>query len=562
MKQLLARITSKPALALELFATSFFVNMLTLAAPFFFILVFNRYLTGGVDGTLITLTVGMLMAVLFQFAFRSIRSRMAGEIGIQPEDTVVKSVFEALGRTGVQSIGRISRPRIVQATNSLQTLQAAYSAPNVNAVLDMPYAFLFIGVIFLLNFQLGVVAALAAIITLTSAWAAMRRAGESMRLLQGASASNQVLVNSAANDPETLRVFGGMNFYFQKWSESLGNIMSLRRFSAHNEDVSQSRLMTVALLSRTFIIALGARQVLLGELSIGALIGISILSSIPLSILARFVRTSALLKRAAEAEETLKQFVALPRERLSGSALSVYMGGLAFKDLAFTYSGQKSPLFEGLDLEIASGEVVGITGYNGSGKSTLAKMVVGLLEPTRGRILVDGLELAQVSLEWWRKQIIYLPQEPGFFPATVRENITAANPDMGDEDLNRALFMSGLRRFLDSHPKGLDLELDETGRPLPLGIRKRVALSRALSTDGKLVVLDEPGEGLDVEGWKAVNKTIKGLQERKKTVLIFSGDPRLLMEAVTIVDLGPKPVPAVMVKGGTIGYSHGQGIHR
>lgn len=550
MKQLLIRLVRKPALAVELFATSFFVNILTLSAPFFFILVFNRYLTGGVDGTLITLTVGMLLAVFFQYVFRGIRTRMAGAIGIQPEDALVKSVFEALGRARMQSIGQVRKPVIVQAANGLQTLQAAYNAPNVNSVLDMPYSFLFIGVIFLLNFQLGVVASLGAALTVVSAWISMMTTRKSMNLLQAVSANNQVLLNSAINNPETIRVFGGMAHYSPKWSEQLNGILSLRRFSAHDEDVSQSRLMAIGLVARTFIIALGARQVFLGELSIGALIGISILSSIPLSILTRFVRTAALMKRAAEAEKILEQFIKLPGERLSGSALKAYSGGLAFKDLAFAYPGTKSPLFEGLDLRVAPGDLIGITGYNGSGKSTLAKIIVGLLEPSRGQVLVDNLELDQISLEWWRKQIIYLPQEPGFFPATVRDNIMAANPHVDNDGLNRVLLMTGLRKFLDSHPKGLDLELDETGRPLPLGIRRRLALSRALITDGNLAVLDEPAEGLDVEGWKMVGKTIRSLRERKKTVMIFSGDPRLLMEAGTIIDLGTKPVPAVTTGGG------------
>jgi ATP-binding cassette, subfamily C, bacterial LapB len=287
----------------------------------------------------------------------------------------------------------------------------------------------------------------------------------------------------------------------------------------------------------------------MGELSIGSLIGISVLSSIPLTILARFVRTWALLNRAKEAGEVLNHFSALPREKWSGSALKEYSGGIALNDLAFAYPGSKSPLFESLNLQVASGDVVGITGYNGSGKSTLAGIVAGLLEPSRGQVLVDGLELEQISLEWWRKQIIYLPQEPGFIPATIRDNIMAVSPELDNQDLNKVLQMTGLRGFLDTHPKGLDLELEETGKPLPLGIRRRLALARALTTAGSLVILDEPAEGLDVQGWKMINGIIKKLKEQRKTIIIFSGDPRLLMDVETIVDLGQKPVPALISRG-------------
>ena len=548
MKQLMIRIFRRPVLGLELAAASFFINILTLAAPFFFILVFNRYLAVGIDGTLITLSIGMLTAVLFQYIFRSIRTKIAGEIGFQPDEPAARSFFDILSSARLQALGRIKKTSLVQAANSLQVLQAAYSAPNVNAVLDMPFSVLFIGVIFLLDVQLGLAAAIGAFLTLASAWAATAMAGKTVARLQGLSAANQVLAHSAINDPETLRMFGGARFLGSRWAGQTGEIFSLRRFSAHNEDASQSRIIAIGLVTRTLIIALGARQVFLGELSIGALIGISVLSAIPLTMLARFVQTAALLKRAAEAEAVLGRFMMIPREKLSGSAMEHYSGGLAFRDLAFTYSGSKSPLFESLDLSVAPGGIVGVTGYNGSGKSTLARVVAGILEPSRGQVIVDGIALDQVSIEWWRKQVIYLPQEPGFFPATIRENIMAANPGLDNDGLNRVISMTGLRRFLDAHPEGLDLVIDEGGRPLPLGIRRRLALARAMTTDGHLAILDEPAEGLDVEGWKMVNRIIKQFTAHNKTVLLFSGDPRLLVDADTIIDLGKKPVPAMLAR--------------
>jgi ATP-binding cassette, subfamily C, bacterial LapB len=243
MKQLLARITGKPLLALELATATFFINILALAAPFFFILVFNRYLTGGVDGTLITLTAGMLMAVLLQFLFRAVRTRMAADVGIRADDPMVRSFFEALTRARLQALSRVRKSRIYQASGSLQLLQSAFSAPSVNSVLDMPYSFLFIGVIFLLNFQLGVVASIGAVLTLGSALFAVSRSRKSTGMLQEISAGNQVLLNSAVNEPETLRVFGGARYISEKWAKQVSSILSLRRFSAHNEDISQSRLM-------------------------------------------------------------------------------------------------------------------------------------------------------------------------------------------------------------------------------------------------------------------------------------------------------------------------------
>jgi len=331
----------------------------------------------------------------------------------------------------------------------------------------------------------------------------------------------------------------------ERWTQQLTGIFNLRRFNAHNEDISQSTIMALGLLTRAGIIALGARQVVMGELSIGALIGISFMASLPLTILTRFARARSALARARDAQSMMQQFFRLPREKLTGSALENYSGALAFKDLAFTYPGARTPLFESLNLTVRPGDLVGVTGPNAAGKSTLARMTAGLLEPSRGGIMVDGLDLAQISLEWWRSRMIYLPQEPGFIPGTFRENVLAASPELDNKTLNRILAETGLRRFLDAHPQGLDMELSENGRPLPLGIRRRLALARAMTTDGRLVILDEPAEGLDLEGWKMVKAVISRFRQEKRTVLIFSSDPRLFLDAASIVDLGQKPVPAI-----------------
>jgi len=112
-----------------------------------------------------------------------------------------------------------------------------------------------------------------------------------------------------------------------------------------------------------------------------------------------------------------------------------------------------------------------------------------LLAPSRGQVVVDGVDLAQVAPEWWRRQLVYLPQEPGFMNATVRENILAFNPNLDEVGLNTVIREAGLESFFATSQKGFDMELVGGGRNLPLGIRRRLALARALACDGRLVIL-------------------------------------------------------------------------
>ena len=189
--------------------------------------------------------------------------------------------------------------------------------------------------------------------------------------------------------------------------------------------------------------------------------------------------------------------------------------------------------------------VLVVSGANGAGKTTLARLLIGLLEPNRGQILIDGLELKQVLPEWWRRQVIYLPQEPAFLNATIAENLRLAKPDMDDHEMNRVIDAVGLRNYLDESPKGFETQVTGNGRHMSRGIRRRLALARALATDGALAILDEPTEGLDGEGCAAVYALMNDLVKRGRTIIVFSHDPTIVKGAAAILDLNSKPVPRV-----------------
>jgi ATP-binding cassette subfamily C protein LapB len=292
--------------------------------------------------------------------------------------------------------------------------------------------------------------------------------------------------------------------------------------------------------------ALGAVLVVGGSLTVGALIGANILGSRAFQSMVRFVQTHQLISRAKEASEELREFMTLPREAERGTALRQYRGSLGFRDVSFAYPGSRGPLFESLNLDLEPGNIVVVAGRNGAGKTTLAKLIVGLLFPSRGEILVDGMSLRQVAPGWWRRQIMYFPQEPTFIVATLRENLTMMNPAVEEAELNRVVKLADLRPFLDRTPDGLETRLPEGGRHLSLGIRRRLALARALVTNGALAVFDEPTEGLDSTGCEAVYQVLNVLVRAGKTIVAFSNDPLITKAAQVLLDLNQKPVPKVV----------------
>jgi ATP-binding cassette subfamily C protein LapB len=275
------------------------------------------------------------------------------------------------------------------------------------------------------------------------------------------------------------------------------------------------------------------------------MIGANILGARALQPISRFSQLGSTFAKARQALNSIEEFSKLPLEKERGSALSNYSGGIEFRDISFNYDKDNNPLYEKLNIKLESGSILIVTGSNGAGKTTLARMIVGLLEPTRGNILVDGLDIQQAASEWWRKQVTYLPQEPALIGGTIGENILVNNPAAGSERLNQIIDAVGLRRFVDESESGVETPILDNGWRLSEGIRRRIALARALITNGKLVVFDEPTESFDAAGVKVVHNILGTLAKAGSTIIIMSHDPKIVQGKHVVLDLDNKPVPTV-----------------
>ncbi len=517
MKELLSRLASRPGIAAELLAASLLVNTLALASPLFVIQVLNRYVAYGVDATLQTLTVGVVLAVTLEFAFRQVRHRLAAGIAVKRDQALTDTAFATLSGTPLSDLDRVPadlRPELLAGT---ERVQAAYNAPNLVAVLDVPFALLFVAVLALLS--------------------------PVSRELAEAAARRGALVASASHGADTVRAFNARPFLSAIWQRQERLAENLRRRVAARHGLAQSFSQAAGGLMSVAVIAVGATLVVQGRMDVGAMIGANILASRALGPVMRFAQLTEALARARQSLEFLERFTALPMEKREGAALAQYKGGLEFKDLAFAFPLGSGPLFEGLNLKLLPGCILVVTGGNGAGKTTLARLVAGLLEPTRGAILVDGVDLRQVVPEWWRKQVIYLPQEPTFLNASIRDNLATLDPDLDDQAFNAVVEKAGLRRFIDESPGGADMMVTDQGGSLSLGIRRRLALARGLTSRGRLAVFDEPTEGLDAQGAAAVYGVMNELARAGHTILAFSHDPNIIKGAQAMLDLGVKPVP-------------------
>ncbi|MET7902685.1 thiol reductant ABC exporter subunit CydD [Streptomyces sp. NPDC005355] len=223
---------------------------------------------------------------------------------------------------------------------------------------------------------------------------------------------------------------------------------------------------------------------------------------------------------------------------------------LAVDGLLVRHAGRAEPSLAATSFEVRPGETVAITGPSGAGKTTLLNAVLGFAEPSEGRVLIGGRDLASLDPESWRRQIAWVPQRPYLFAGTIAENVRLARPDADDAAVRAALRDAGALGFVSALPEGDGTRLGEMGAGLSAGQRQRIALARAFLADRPVLLLDEPTANLDGETEAEVVEAVRRLAAGR-TVLLVVHRPALLPLADHVLNLrGPAATPPRPGAGG------------
>lgn len=208
-------------------------------------------------------------------------------------------------------------------------------------------------------------------------------------------------------------------------------------------------------------------------------------------------------------------------ETSTSSEVALFTTSIRLDDVLYEYPGASRPSLVGISLEIPKGSVVGFVGPTGAGKTTLVDVVLGLLHPTRGRVLVDGRDLREHT-SWWRRHVGYVPQDIYLVDDSIRRNVAfgIADADIDDPAVHRALEAAQLADFVASLPDGIEAVVGERGVRLSGGQRQRIGIARALYHDPEVLILDEATSSLDNETERYVMQAVDHLRGSRTIMMI------------------------------------------
>jgi ATP-binding cassette subfamily C protein LapB len=533
----------------DVILASVLINLFALVGPLFVMNVYDRVVPNQALETLWVLAVGAVVVFLFDFLLRSLRGHFIDLAGRRADIDLSSRLYER-----VLGLRLEARPSSAGAfANNLREFEGVrdfFASLTLTAFVDLPFALLFLLVIWLLAGPL-VLVPLAAIPVLLGyglfIQPRLRRAAE--QGMRAAAQKNASLVEGLV-EAETVKALG-VEGRLQRQLESAVAESAKWNAQARLWTLSATNLATLLqqLVSVGVVVA-GVYLIAAGQLSLGGLIASVILSGRAVVPLAQVAGLLARFNQASTALSTLNQVMAMPVERPDGQVFvtrPVLQGAIEFEHVNFRYPGQELTALQDASLRIAAGERVAIIGRVGSGKTTVNRLIAGLYQASAGAVRIDGVDIRQIDPGDLRRNIAYVSQDSQLLFGTVRDNLTMGVAHAEDEQIVRAAELAGVAEFVNRHPLGFDMPVGEHGSMLSGGQRQAVSLARALVLDAPILLLDEPTGAMDNSSEEHIKRELAAVAADKTMVLITHRasllelvDRVIVMDAGKIVADGPK----------------------
>ncbi|MFI6292376.1 ABC transporter ATP-binding protein [Nonomuraea sp. NPDC050790] len=353
------------------------------------------------------------------------------------------------------------------------------------------------------------------------------------------------LVEESAIGIRTIKAFGRRHHVFDSFDDSALKVYRTSMEKVRNSARFFTFLEVIPNFTLALVLLLGALAVGGGELSLGTLVAFTTLMLQLVWPIASLGYILAMSQEAMTAADRVMEVMdTVPSIQDGADTAREPRGHLRFEGVEYRFPGAEAPVLDDLWLEVRPGETVAVVGATGSGKTTLTSLVPRLLDPTRGRVTIDGHDVRELELGSLRQIVATAFEEPTLFSMSVRENLTLGHHDSSEEELDAAI-RTAQAQFVYDLPWGLDTRIGEQGMSLSGGQRQRLALARAVLSKPRILVLDDTLSALDVETEALVEEALRrvlrdatGIVVAHRASTVLLADKVALLRGGTITHIG------------------------
>jgi ATP-binding cassette subfamily C protein len=507
-------------------------NVLMLTGSIFMLEVYDRVLPSKSVPTLIGLCV--IAAFLFGMlgAIDMIRSRIMVRIGASLDEALSGRVYETLIRMPLK-IG--SRSDGLQPLRDLDSLRSFLSGSGPIAFFDLPWLPVYLAICFIFfHFWIGMAALIGAIILisltiLTEKWTKKPMTDTTQHAL-----ARNGLAEISIRNAEAIASMGMSERIAGRWAEANRRYMSSHRKASDVSGGLGAISKSLRMLIQSGVLAVGAWLVINQQASAGIIIAGSILSARALAPVDLAIANWKGFQSARQAWARLNRLLtAFPSQR-EVMPLQQPVATLSVENVSAVAPGTQKLVVQDVSFPLQAGAGLGIIGPSASGKSSLARLLVGIWQPVRGHVRLDGAALDQWMPEALGRHVGYLPQNVELLAGTVAQNISRFEHNADPEAIVNAAKAAGVHDLIVKLPDGYETAVGEQGSALSAGQAQRIALARALYRDPFLVVLDEPNSNLDYEGDEALARAVTSVRKRGGIAVVIAHRPSAL-EAVDLI---------------------------
>ena len=526
----------------QVLAAATVTNFLGLSTSIFIMVVYDRVVPNEAIESLIALTIGVVIALAFDFAIKTLRSQFVDRAGKRADLRMSRLIFDKILNMRIDNRSQ-KAGAMASIVREFDTLREFFTSATLIALVDLPFIFFFIWVIYLIAGPLAWVPLIAVPIVIAAGLVIQPFLA---RIAKGAMQSNmskQGVLVETLNGLETVQATGSgrlMRRRFEEASDAQSDLGLRNRLLSQFAINSAASVQQMAQIATIFY---GVFLIQDGIITMGAMIAAVILGGRTLSPLSQL---ASAMSRANGAQQAYRSLSSVMREdqdetdglrpRLSRPHLS---GCVELKNVSYTFPGAKAPIIRNLSLKIPSGPKVALVGRMGSGKSTLGRLMAGLIEPTEGAVMIDGVDIRQIDRSDLRRNVGVMLQESWLFSGTIKENLQMGFTEYGDAHLLDIARRAGVDDFVANHPQGYDMMLKERGEGLSGGQRQSINLARAMLHDPSLLILDEPTSSMDAASEKFVLARLVEWAGHRTIVAITHRNSILeMVERVLVIEQG------------------------